>query len=120
MTIVTFGPHLRLVADLDQLGGDADTAAISAHTSLENMVHTQFPPHLVDARALLPVIESRRARDHTQLLRLEATESSDQLLPEAVAEAVIFRISGQIPEGKDQKHHLFFRGRVRSCKRFHG
>src|ERR1700730_6310625 len=120
MTLVTLGPHLRLVADLAQLGGDASKAAISANTALENVTHIQVPSHLVDARAPLLVVESRSARDHTQLFRLQATEPSNQLLCQPVAETVIFRISRQIPKGKDQKHYLFSRGRIRSSELFHG
>ena len=105
VALVALGPELRLVAGLDQLGGDADPAGVVADAALDDVVHAQVAPDRGDvaARALVP--HRRGARDHRQALGLQASELGDHLLGQPFAEVLLLGVAAQVLERQHRELH---------------
>src|ERR1700736_4066512 len=97
-------PKVRLVLDLNQLGGDADVAGIAPNAALQHVLDAQFTTDLRDGRLAVRVMHYGGPCDDAQMLRIEASELGNQLLGEAVTEVVLPSVASEVVKRQHRQH----------------
>ncbi len=101
-----FRPHVRLVADVDQLRGHPHALAGLANAPFQDVLHTKL---FADRRNRLGrgfVLHGRCARDHAKAIGSQSTKSRNDLLVKAIDEVFLLHSPGEILQGKRRQHDL--------------
>ena len=80
---------MRLIANLNELRCYAYLWAIAPGTSFYYIVHAELVSHLCHTLGRVPVLLSRRSRNHAQLVGVVAAKLSDELFCHPFGEVVL-------------------------------
>src|SRR5215468_7487121 len=108
--IISVGPKMISIRDVDELHGNAQAISGAANTALENRADVQRPSDFADVQSLSTKSKRRSARGHAKAF--DSVELVDQFFCEAVTEILVFLVSAHICE---RKH----RNRVSGHFQFH-
>src|SRR5229473_7577938 len=97
-------PQMRLVPQLNELGGNADFVRITTDATLDHVFHSKFAPYLLQGFLRVLIVHDRRAGDHSKMLGVKPPELRDHFLRQTVAEVVLTRVPSQIFEGQNCDH----------------
>ena len=84
----------------DQFGCDSDLVDRGDDRTFDNRVDPQFPRNRWHGLPGASVMHDRRPRDHAKSADLR--QIGDELLRHPVGEVLLFRVAGEILEGKDR------------------
>ena len=99
---------MGLVADLNELRGDAHAAAGAADAPFQYVRDAELAADLLDGLVGRLVRHRRRARDDAEPGRVQAPELRDHLLGEPVAERVVLSVAAQMLEGQHDQERASF------------
>ena len=103
---------MRLVAHLDELGGNPDALVAEPYASLQDVTHVQLASDLIHALVRVLVSHGRGARDHAQARGLQLAQLGDRFFGEPVREVILLGIVTQVLEREHDDHDLAL-GRAR-------
>ena len=104
LSFVAVGPHVCLVADLNQLCADAHAIRCAPNAPFEHVRNAQLAANLLDRFLRRFVRHRRRSRDDAEPLRIQPPQLRDHLFGQAVAERIVLLRAAQIFEGQhDEK-----------------
>src|SRR5579871_545278 len=98
IAVVLVRPDMRLRGHLNELQGCANARLLPPDTSFEDVVDRNLLPDLRNVFATVLVARRGKAPDHRQVIRIQARKLGRDLLGDAVAEVLLFRISAEIVE----------------------
>src|SRR6202020_1675704 len=94
--IVRLRPEMYPVVGADQLCGDANRIARTAHAALENMRDPQGLGDFLERDGLIPEVKRRSPRDDLQILNLR--EQRDELLRKSVGKVALIPLLAHVEE----------------------
>ena len=92
---------MRAARDIDQLAGYPDLSSRLADAAFEHITNAQLLADLLDVDRFALKGEARVARDDEQ--RLEARQSSDDVLDDSVREIFLLRIAAHVLKRQDRE-----------------
>jgi hypothetical protein len=98
-------PDAGLVLYLNQLCRDAHVIGIASNTPLQHIFNSQLATDLRQLRLAVVVVHDGSSRDHSQSLRIEASQLGDHLLGEPITEIVLRGIAGEVLERQHRQHN---------------
>ena len=96
---------MRLVFDSNQLRGDPDLVAFAADTAFQDVIDSEFGTNLADALGGALVGHARGASDHAHALGIHASQVTDRLLGQPVAEVFLVWVIRVICKGQNGQHN---------------
>ena len=98
--VVSLGPDVPARRRLDELGCDSHAIARFAHAALDHVADPQLTPICLISTAL-PLNLKAEFRAMTKQLA-ESRQLGNDILRDAVAEILLFRIAAHVGEGQDR------------------
>ena len=114
--VVALGPEVAVGLCVDQLHGDADTAARLAHAALDDVLDAKLLGDLLRVDRLALVNERRVSRDNEQLA--ETRQLSENILGDAVGEEFLLGLAAHVDERQDGDRWLVANRRTEHGSRF--
>src|SRR6516225_11058737 len=103
---------MRAVGRIDQLRGDANTAASFTHRAFKDVTYAQVAADLLHIDGLALVGESRIAGNHEEPADLG--ERGDDLLDHAIREILLIWVAAHVGKGENSDRRLVGEGRTGS------
>ena len=112
VAVVPFGPQVIAGRGIQKLRRHAHSVACLAHAALDDILDTEFAPHVLDLWRLALVVERGIAGDDNH--RAEARELGDHVLADAIGEILLLGVSAHV----DERQHGDggFVGKLQRCR----
>ena len=108
LAVVAFGPMVAAAYRVDELRGDAQALALTAHAAFEDVADTKLPANQADVGVLAFVLKGRVARDDEQ--PANARKSGDQVLGDAVGKVLLVSIVAHVDERQNRDRRTVGQG----------
>src|SRR5262245_25392620 len=115
LTIEPVGPDVSAGFSVDELRRDAKAVVGAPDAALEHVAHLELAPKLGYVHRLPLVLKCRVACEHMQVVR--PRQLGQNVLGQAVAEILLFRIAAQIGEGENGDYRALSIRPTLSCWR---